>query len=160
MPQRKLRLTKSVKTNRKFPGFWWAAIAFVGTGFIRPAYGGGDVERGRSLALQHCARCHVIGDVNKFGGLGSTPSFPLIAGMDDGFERFESFFNRRPHPAFVRVPDVQRWSKSPAYATEFTVTPDAIDDLMAFVKTIKRKDLSRVPVVGGFGQRKRRLSGE
>ena len=134
------------------------ALLFVVAG--RPAYGEGDVKKGEDLSVTHCARCHVIGDFNKFGGLGSTPSFPVIVGMDDGYERFETFFERRPHPVFVRVPDVKRWSSAPAYATEFTVTAKAIEDLMAFVKTIKPKDLSRIPTVGGFGPRQRQRLGD
>ena len=131
----------------------------------RPAYAQndlnmGDVKRGEDLSVTHCASCHVIGDFNKFGGLGSTPSFPLIVGMDDGYERFETFFERRPHPVFVRVPDVKRWSNAPAYATEFTVTAEAIDDLMAYVKTIKPIDLSRIPTLGGFGPRQRNRLGD
>ena len=120
-----------------------------------PALAAGDVAKGRELSITHCARCHVIGDYNKFGGLGSTPSFPLLVGLEDGLERFRTFYERRPHPVFVRVPNVPRWSKAPAYATEFTVTLEAIADLMAYVKTIKKKDLSRIPVVGGFGSRQK-----
>jgi len=127
---------------------------------MSPAFGEGSVEKGKELSITHCARCHVIGDFNKFGGLGSTPSFPLIAGMNDGYHRFETFFERRPHPVFVRVPNVERWSKALSYVTEFTVTPESINDLMAFVKTIKKKDLSQVPTVGRFGQRKHRSLGE
>ncbi len=115
----------------------------------------GDIKKGEGLATTHCARCHVIGPFNKFGGLGSTPSFPLIAGMEDGYERFETFFERRPHPVFVRVPNVARWSKDKTHITEFTVTTKTIEDLMAYVRTIKKLDLSNVPIVGGFGQRKR-----
>jgi len=122
-----------------------------------PALADGDVSKGRELSITHCARCHVIGDFNKFGGIGSTPSFPLLVGLEDGFERFRTFFERRPHPVFVRVPDVPRWSKAPAYATEFTVTHETLNDLMAYVRTIKKKDLSRVPVVGGFGSRQRKI---
>lgn len=120
----------------------------------------GDLAQGRALAETHCARCHVIGDFNKFGGIGSTPSFRAIRGMEDGMERFETFFDRRPHPAFVRIPDVPRLSQDPAYAIEFTVTADTIEDLMAFVETIEKLDLSRIPVVSGFGPNgKQRLQG-
>ena len=101
-------------------------------------------------------RCHVVGNLNKFGGIGSTPSFQLIAGMEDGMERFQTFYARHPHPNFVRVPDLPRFSKAPPYAIPFTVTEPGIEDLIAFVKTLKVKDLRKVPVVGGFG-RKRRL---
>ena len=107
----------------------------------------GNVIKGKILAEKHCARCHVVGNFNKFGGIGSTPSFQLIIGMKDGFERFETFFERRPHPVFVRIPSVPRWSKAPSYATEFTVTDQSLGDLLSFVKTIKKKDLSKVPII-------------
>ena len=91
-----------------------------------------------------------MGNFNKFGGIGSTPSFQLIMGMKDGIERFETFFERRPHPVFVRVPSVPKWSEVPSYATEFTVTARSLDQLLSFVKTIKKKDLSKVPVTKRF----------
>ena len=121
-----------------------------------PRGAAGDVAKGRTIATDHCMRCHVVGDLNKFGGIGSTPSFQLIAGMEDGMERFQTFYARHPHPNFVQVPDLPRFSKAPPYAIPFTVTESGIEHLMAFVKTLKVKDLSKVPVVGGFG-RKRRL---
>ena len=117
------------------------------------AHADGDARKGQALAEQHCARCHVIGDYNKFGGIGSTPSFQLLAGNKDGFERLQTFFERRPHPAFVTVPDVPKWSKLPAYATPFTVTPESIEDIIAFVRTLKPKDLHQVPVVGAGARR-------
>jgi mono/diheme cytochrome c family protein len=39
-----------------------------------PAAADGDVEAGRKVAEQHCSRCHVVGDYNKYGGIGSTPT--------------------------------------------------------------------------------------
>lgn len=73
----------------------------------------GDPNAGRMVARQHCARCHVIGDFNPYGGIGSTPSFQLLARRSDWLERFQTFYERRPHPVFVRVPDVPRWTKLP-----------------------------------------------
>ena len=126
----------------------------------KAALADGNLAKGRALAEKHCARCHVIGAFNKFGGIGSTPSFRGLRGMDDGMERFQTFYTRRPHPAFVRVPGVPKWSNVPAYAVEFIVTLESIDDLLAFVKTIEKLDLSRIPVVNGVGPSGRqRLSG-
>ena len=102
-----------------------------------PALGASDVKNGQKLAETHCARCHVVGDFNKFGGIGSTPSFGLLMGMADGFERFRTFFERRPHPAFVSVPGVPRWTDLPPYAKPFEVTPENIDDLISFVRKLE-----------------------
>ena len=102
-----------------------------------PAVADGDAARGREVAIRHCARCHVIGDYNRLGGIDSTPSFQLLARRDDAADRVRAFFTRPPHPVFVRVPGVVRLSNAPPYATEFTVTPDDIENLVAFVRTLE-----------------------
>lgn len=96
----------------------------------------GDGEKGRAIAHQHCARCHVIGDHNPMGGIGSTPSFQLLRRMADWRERFGTFYNRRPHPVHVRVEGVRQWTNLPPNAEPFTITQDNVDDILAFVETI------------------------
>jgi mono/diheme cytochrome c family protein len=96
----------------------------------------GDRKKGRDIARQHCARCHVIGDHNRMGGIGSTPSFPLLRRMVDWRERFGTFYNRRPHPVHVRVEGVRRWTNLPPNAEPFTITQDNVDDILAFVEAI------------------------
>ena len=97
----------------------------------------GDAKKGREISIRYCARCHVVGDYNRLGGIDSTPSFQLLARRADFVERLRTFYERRPHPAFVRVPGVPRWSKLPPYATPFEVTPAQIEDIIAFVTTLK-----------------------
>jgi hypothetical protein len=59
--------------------------------------------KGREIAIRHCARCHVVDRKNRFSGISSTPSFPLIVeALDDWEERFGSFHTRLPHPSVVR----------------------------------------------------------
>ena len=101
------------------------------------AQAAGDSRKGREIAITHCSRCHVVGDHNPFGGIGSTPSFQLLARRGDYLERFQTFFERRPHPVFVRVPDVPRWSEIPSHVAEFDMTPENIEDLIAFVETLR-----------------------
>lgn len=113
-----------------------------------PALADGDPEKGRILSEQHCSRCHVIGDFNPFGGIGSTASFQMIAKMKDAVERFQSFYARRPHPAFLTVPGVDKWSKAPAYATEFTITLEQVEDIVAFAKTLKKLPIRRTRTRG------------
>ncbi len=96
---------------------------------------GGDGARGRALAEQHCARCHVIGDFNKYGGLGSTPSFPRLVKLPDWRERFETFFARRPHPVFVRMPGLESTSLSPSHVTPFDFDLDDLTDLLTYVES-------------------------
>jgi hypothetical protein len=101
-----------------------------------------EIATGRAIAEKHCSRCHVIGDFNKFGGIGSTPSFQLLVNaFDDWQERFETFQARRPHPSFVRVagfdypdPDV-----FPPNASPVEIELDDIAAVRAFAETLKKK---------------------
>ena len=61
----------------------------------------GDPVKGEALAIKFCARCHVISNDNPFGGIGSTPSFPLMAKNADMFRpRIRTYQERRPHAQF------------------------------------------------------------
>ncbi len=102
-----------------------------------PAAAAGDAEKGQQLSEQHCARCHVVGDFNKYGGIDSTPSFQALARRDDWQERFGSFYERRPHPAFVRVEGVEAWTNQPAFVQEIEFTSADVDDILAFVEALK-----------------------
>ena len=99
----------------------------------------GDPEKGQKIAIEHCSRCHVIGDYNRFGGIGSTPSFQFLARMPDYLERFQTFYARRPHPVIVTVPGVEAWTKLPAFVAKFAVTPEDIDALVAFIESLRKK---------------------
>ncbi len=103
------------------------------------AWAGGEADAGRNISQTHCARCHVVGYFNPMGGIGSTPSFQLLAKRNDWLARFGNFFERRPHPVFVRVPDVARWTELPSHVKEFAVSPANIDDIIAFVETLRLK---------------------
>ena len=98
-----------------------------------------DVEEGRRIAEAHCARCHVIGDFNKFGGIGSTPSFNAIKYMEDWRERFTTFFVRNPHPAFVRIEGVAPPTDLEPYAAPVALEPEAVDHILAFVETLEAR---------------------
>lgn len=99
-----------------------------------------DVERGRTLAQQQCARCHVIGDFNPNGGIGSTPSFQLLVNaLKDHEQRFKTFFARRPHGAFVTVKGYPRLNKLPDNAAPIEITYEQVEELLAFARTLKKK---------------------
>nr|NIS43784.1 hypothetical protein [Desulfuromonadales bacterium] len=34
---------------------------------------GPDPKAGKDFSAKHCTRCHVVGDLNPHGGIGSTP---------------------------------------------------------------------------------------
>ena len=122
--------------RRGLPALALAATIF---GASSTAVAQGDIEKGKRIAIEHCSRCHVIGDYNRFGGIGSTPSFQYLARMPDYLERLETFYTRRPHPVIVNVPGVEAWTKLPAFVVKFTVTPEDIDALVAFVETLRKK---------------------
>ncbi len=105
-----------------------------------PAFADGDIERGRTIAEQHCSRCHVIGDFNRMGGIGSTPSFQLLVNaLKDYEDRFRSFFARRPHPAFVTVKGYPPLNALPANAAPVEITDEEVEDLLAFANTLRKQ---------------------
>jgi len=120
-----------------------AALAAGDVGIGR-APAAGDAEKGRTLAEKHCSRCHVVGTHNPLGGANNTASFQMIIRMSDGLERFQTFYARRPHPVFLTVDGVPRWSKAPSYAAEFSMTLDQVDDIVAFVRTLKSVPVERL----------------
>ena len=97
----------------------------------------GNAEAGRKLAVVHCSRCHVIPDHNPLGGIGSTPSFRLLAELDDGIERFETFFSRRPHPSFVRVPDVAPPTELPSAPVVLELSAQDLEDIAAYARQLR-----------------------
>ena len=103
----------------------------------------GGLEEGRKLAQKHCAVCHVVGDFNKFGGIGSTPSFQMLASMKDGKERFQSFFARRPHPSFIFLPDQAPLANMPLNAPPVRLTYEEIENIVSFALTLKNPRLTQ-----------------
>jgi len=94
-----------------------------------------DIEAGKQIARQHCTRCHVVGEMNKYGGIGSTPSFGAIKTMADWSQRFEVFFTLPPHPAVVAVEGIteDRPDSLPAFVSQITLTADELENLLAFI---------------------------
>ncbi len=84
-----------------------------------------DVERGREVAATHCTRCHVVGDINPYGGIESTPSFIGMKRLADWERRYAEFYI---------LPE--RDEERPAFVTEIVLTLDDVDAILAFVKTL------------------------
>ena len=97
-----------------------------------------DFERGREMAATHCTRCHVVGDINPYGGIESTPSFIGMKRLADWERRYTEFYILPPHPALVRIQEVsaERDEERPAFVTEIVLTLDDVDAILAFVKTL------------------------
>lgn len=109
---------------------------------IQPAFAAGDVERGRLIAQKHCSRCHVIGDFNQYGGIGSTPSFQMLVNhMSDYKVRFETFYARNPHPSLITVEGLETNVRQMPYGMKPIRLPQqTIDDILAFVETLHTKN--------------------
>ncbi len=83
----------------------------------------GDAAAGRKIAIERCARCHVIGDYNPYGGINSTPSFWIFARKPEVYtERLRTFDQRRPH-----------------LGIKLTLKPEQIEDILTFVGGLEPK---------------------
>ncbi|MFB9149690.1 c-type cytochrome [Roseovarius ramblicola] len=102
----------------------------------------GDAERGARVAQAKCGRCHVV-DPERRGGIGSTPSFPVLRTLSDWDTRFQSFYALNPHPAFTQVPGVTEGFAShlPPAIVPIEVSPGEIEAILAYVAGIAPADL-------------------
>ena len=115
---------------------FFAAIGNLSNSFARDI---AAVDRGRDIVRQHCTRCHVVPDMNPYGGIGSTPSFAAMKWLEDWARRFEIFYILPPHPSLVRIEGVseERSANLPAFNKEIILKLEDIDDILEFVKTLK-----------------------
>ncbi len=120
----------------------WAVIAPFGG---IQAYAGDTalLEKGERLVRQHCTRCHVVGDLNKYGGIGSTPSFGAIKSLPDWQDRFAAFWSLLPHPSVVQVAGLSPERPKGLLATtkQIFLDMDDVDAIQAYVNTVPVKDL-------------------
>lgn len=103
----------------------------------------GDLVMGESESLSKCGRCHVVNEKNRMNAIGSTPSFALMRNFPDWQDRFETFFVRKPHPAFTQVEDVtEPFAKHlPSPIAPIEVTLEQIEAITAYVGSIPPADL-------------------
>lgn len=99
---------------------------------------GGSVKKGRRLTKMHCARCHVIENYNPYGGTGNTPSFDRLVTWTDGLWRISTFFDRPPHPVFVRMEGVEPPDVQPT-AHPFELTLEQLKHIVAYARLLKRE---------------------
>ncbi len=109
----------------------------------QPRLPGGRAARGARLAYARCGRCHVVGEGNRMAGIGSTPSFMALRALPDWRERFETFYVRNPHPAFVEVIEVHKsFSEArPAPISPLALDLDDLADILAYVEALPPADL-------------------
>jgi len=103
----------------------------------------GDIELGEEIAHRRCGRCHVVSKKNRFGGIGSTPSFGAMKRLSEWEARFQTFWTLNPHPAFTQIEDVTEPFdlQRPSPIAPLELTQDELEALLAYVMTIKPKDL-------------------
>ena len=116
----------------------WAIILIFCMSFT--AFADSQIERGFELARQYCSRCHVIGDYNRMGGIGNSHSFASMVKSVDWRERFQTFYARRPHPVFVRVPGYARWSNVEPYYPPFEILLSEIDLITEYAGSLQTTD--------------------
>jgi mono/diheme cytochrome c family protein len=103
----------------------------------------GTSAEGERLALRHCGRCHVVNDKNRFGGIGSTPSFGALRALPGANDKFAAFWTLNPHPAFVQV-EGQTTPFDPAHppsTAPVVLTREEAEAIASFAASIKPLDL-------------------
>ena len=98
-------------------------LVLIGLPLAPPTLADGDPAKGLDLAIERCARCHVIGDHNPMGGINSTPSFWIFARKPEVYtERLRTFDQRRPHRGI-----------------ELSLTPTQIEHVLSYVSRLEPK---------------------
>ena len=100
------------------------------------------IEKGREVVRQHCTRCHVVPNMNPYGGIGSTPSFAALKWLSDWEQRFEVFYTLPPHPALVSIQGIseERSLSLPVFVAEIELQIDDVDAILSFVRTLETPD--------------------
>ena len=100
------------------------------------------IEQGREVVRQHCTRCHVVPNMNPYGGIGSTPSFAALKWLSDWEHRFEVFYTLPPHPALVSIQGVseERSASLPVFVAEIELQIDDVEAILSFVRTLETPD--------------------
>ena len=103
----------------------------------------GDPNAGFRSAKTKCARCHVVDEASRMTDIGSTPSFFVLRVFEDWEDRFLSFFVLAPHGSFTQIKDVTEpfAINRPPPIKPIEMTLEELDNLLAYVATIKAADL-------------------
>ncbi len=108
-----------------------------------PVVWDGDAAKGLKVSLSACGRCHVVGDINRMQGIGSTPSFAVLRTLENWQNRFEAFYVLNPHPAFTIIPDVTEAfdETRPPPIAPIQVSLEDLEDILAYVASLAPADL-------------------
>ena len=137
--------------DRRLPGFWLrsrVAADRVAADADAPARAAPDpaaglVAEGQRLALHHCGRCHVVNETNRYGGIGSTPSFAALRALPQADDKFAAFWTFNPHPAFMQVEGQTTPfdAAHPPSAAPVILTQHEAEAIAAYAATIPPLDL-------------------
>lgn len=105
----------------------------------------GDVELGEKVAHQTCARCHVVSDRNRFGGIGSTPSFFALRTLPGWEDRFAAFWTLNPHPSFTQVEGITEpfSPQRPPPIAPIELTLEEVEAVTAYAAKLAPADLGQ-----------------
>jgi len=118
----------------------YIAVSFALLVLMTPIAMADAITKGKAVAENHCTRCHVVADFNPNGGISSTPSFQLLVNaLKDYKERFNTFYDRPPHPAVIIIEGLEKLDDLPYNATPVRITLDDVDNISAFADTLKNK---------------------
>lgn len=103
----------------------------------------GDVDEGEKLAHFHCGRCHVVSERNRFGGIGSTPSFAALRAIPDWEGKFLNFWSANPHPSFTQVVGLTEAfdPDRPPHIAPIEISDADLAAIVAFAASIEPKNL-------------------
>ena len=98
--------------------------------------------RGLEISQQHCSRCHIVSDKNRYSSIETTPSFFGLRAMKDWKLRFSEFFVRPPHPALVNIVGISetRSETLPVFVAEIDLKIEDVNVILAFARTLKIPD--------------------
>ena len=100
-----------------------AALVFT-LAMTGAAHAEGDPAEGKKKAIETCARCHVIGSHNPYGGINSTPSFWIMQEKPQVYDdKLLSVTSRRPHIGI---------------GLDQAVTLQDLEDILSYVHTLER----------------------
>lgn len=103
----------------------------------------GNAVAGHDVAAMKCGRCHAVDDAGRLNDIGSTPSFFVLKVFDDWEDRFLAFYVLRPHGSFTQINEVTDPfpQNLPPPITPVEMTLAELDDIVAYVATLKAADL-------------------
>ncbi|MFW2544579.1 hypothetical protein ACN2XU_18240 [Primorskyibacter sp. 2E107] len=103
----------------------------------------GDAVAGLTASERHCKRCHVVRPEERFGSIGSTPSFMILRAMPDWSQRFAAFYALNPHPSFTQIDGLSEpfAEDRPSPIAPVFMTLDEVEAILAYVQDLQPADL-------------------